>query len=110
MVASATLALKVGLWFRRVRLIMIPPRSRQKCRLRAEILLIPPVQISQATSQRYFLLLQLNVKFERKFRLLSLGGRYKDFSHGIGEFDSYGEPVIKQACIVIKFSQAHYIR
>ena len=56
MAASATFVLKARLWFRRARLIMVPPRERQQCRLRAEMPLISRVQISQATSLRSELL------------------------------------------------------
>jgi len=49
-VAGTVRLAKAGLWFRRGRLVMVSPRSRQSCRCRADNPLIALVQFSRATS------------------------------------------------------------
>jgi hypothetical protein len=50
--ASATFALKAGVWFRRARLLIVSPDSRVNlARRQAETPLIPPVQILEASSR-----------------------------------------------------------
>src|SRR3546814_5767567 len=49
--ANATLALNAGLWFRRGRLLILPPARGQHGRCQTGNPLIPAVQISRATSE-----------------------------------------------------------
>jgi hypothetical protein len=52
MAASATFALKAGVWFRRGRLVMVSPDSLgTACPLSGRNSTYPPVQISEASSK-----------------------------------------------------------
>jgi hypothetical protein len=50
MAANATFALKAGVWFRRVRLVMLSPDPRRSSPPSGRKSTYPPVQIPQATS------------------------------------------------------------
>jgi hypothetical protein len=50
MAASATFALKTGVWFRRVRFVMLSPDPRRSSPPSGRKSTYPPVQIPQATS------------------------------------------------------------